>query len=50
MKYIKIDNYNCDNCDCKEYDVIMDKEGDIVLIICADCGGIYEGEFEVIEE
>jgi transcription initiation factor TFIIIB Brf1 subunit/transcription initiation factor TFIIB len=47
MKYIKIENYTCKNCGCKEYDVI-DLENNI--IICADCGTIYEGVFEVIEE
>jgi hypothetical protein len=47
MKYIKIDNYHCCNCGCKEYDVI---DLEIPLIICADCGTIFTGEYEEIEE
>lgn len=50
MKYIKIDNYNCNNCGNKEYDVILDDNGNVELIICAECGSVYEGEYKVIEE
>jgi DNA-directed RNA polymerase subunit RPC12/RpoP len=47
MKFIKIDNYECKNCGCKEYDII---DLEIPLIICADCGSIFEGNYEAIEE
>lgn len=50
MKYVKIDNYNCVTCGNNEYDVIFGDNGEIELIICAECGSIYEGEYEVIEE
>lgn len=50
MKYIKIDNYSCDNCGNKEYDVIFNDSGNVELIICSECGSIYTGEYEEIEE
>ena len=50
MKYVKIDNYKCNECNGKEYDVIFDNSGDVVLIVCAECGAIYEDAYEVIEE
>ena len=50
MKYIKIDNYNCKTCDSKEYDVLFDNNGNVELIICSDCGSVYTGKYEVIEE
>jgi len=50
MKYVKIDNFNCNNCGNKEYDVIMDNDNTIALIICSECGSVYESEYEVIEE
>jgi len=50
MKFIKIENYNCSNCGNKEYDVIFDNDGTIALIICSECGSVYTGEYEIIEE
>jgi uncharacterized Zn finger protein len=47
MKFIKIDNYECGTCGCKEYDVI---DLEIPLIICAECGSIHTGEYEEIED
>ena len=50
MKYVKIDNCKCGVCDSKEYDVILDDNGNVELIICSECGSVYEGKYEVIEE
>lgn len=47
MKFIKIDNYKCEQCNSKEYDVI---DLSIPLIICAECGAIFTGDYEEIEE
>ena len=49
MKFIKIENYKCENCGNEEYSVVGYENGKPV-IICEECGTIYNGEYEVIEE
>lgn len=50
MKLVKIDNYNCNSCGNGEYDIIFNNNGIIELIICSQCGAIYTGEYEILEE
>lgn len=33
--------YYCDNCDSSEYEAMMNKNTQIVKLVCTDCGQVY---------
>lgn len=44
IKFIKVENYKCEECKCEEYQVIdLDK----IIIVCKSCGNKFNGKYEV---